>query len=247
MRFITLGGSLSYGASSYTPETVKRLQAACPGVEWQGLNFSVRGLGTSRMRVLFEDALRYEPDYLVIDPVGSNEYEDEIQAAYRDELHHGIWALLLRSHAVVLGQKLFNDKMKLPDPRAPAPIEENETRALRDAATTERWFETHKKNLADMLAMAKDRAIPVILMSRGRVDSKVDYVTRMMAHWQSLAGPDVHFVPIHEAFEKLPDRRSYFTGDRNHYSRAGHALLADALAGVVRAKTSRCGAAAEAR
>ncbi len=242
-RFITLGGSLSFGQNSYTPQAVRRLKEVCPGVEWQGVNFSVQGMGTSRMRILFEDAFRYEPDFIVIDPVGSNEYEDEIEASYRDELHRGIWALLLKSRAVVLGQKVMREKLTLPDPRAPKPVEANEPRAARDPATAERWFQTHRKNLAYMVETATQRGIPVVVMGRGRLDPKDDYIGRAMAHWPTLAGQNVTYVPVDQTFSKLENQKSYFTGDRNHYTSGGHGIIAGLLAGVLSSKTTRCAAA----
>ena len=119
MRIFTLGGSVSVRpqGSNYSIllENALREQDDSTG-SYQVINGSINGYGTTRMLVLLKQilALNQKPDLLIIHPHGSNEFEDEVQLAYRNELLGEWYNRLLFQSKFFLVLKQINQQLTPP-------------------------------------------------------------------------------------------------------------------------------------
>ena len=232
LRIVTLGGSHALGRDSYTPRTVKRLTELCPAVRWEGLNFAVGGYGTSRMRVLMAYAQQHQPDLWVIDPGGTNEYEDERDLTYGQQLHTGPWRILFESWFVVLGRKSWSDAALARPNQFDGPNGEGSASAIE--ANLARWHETQRRNLAAMTDTAREGGQPVVLMGRMFPD-ELDVDPRRRRNHSVLTELEAPDRVVVDSFTTLPegDRKRFFRKDQNHYSGQGHAHLSRVLADTV--------------
>lgn len=230
LRIVTLGGSHAYGGNAYSQRVLGRLSERCPSVNWENLNLAVRGYGTQRMRVLMEEAASYQPDLWILDPGGTNEYEDERDLAYAWSLHTGPWRWILQSQLVVLKRKEWSGS--LPEQAAKEAGPRAEEVASADPANQARWREGQRQNLAAMVQQARAADQAVVLMGRASLEPEDAVRQQNFALLGELAGPDVIVV---DADESLPrrNRRVYFHRDRNHYSAAGHAHLSGIVADAI--------------
>lgn len=236
VRMFTVGGSHAAGTSSYTRELGEQLARRCPAVHWEAINLAVVGQGSRRVRLAAEEALRHQPDVLILDFGGSNEYEDERDLGYREQLHSGIWRYLLRSHAIVLGRKLLSKSFPFTKPK-PISTGEDETAASRKTENLERWRAGLESNYRALIADARSKGLEVVVVSRASMKPHATGSRQEadQALFESLAGEGVHLLDAHALFHELDarQRKRLFRRDRNHYSRAGQQRIADALALLV--------------
>lgn len=230
LRVFTLGGSHAAGAGAYSGRLLRALRQDCEALRWEGINLAVKGHGSARILLAAQEALRYEPDLLILDFGGTNEYEDERDLAERDRLHAGIWNYLLASHAVVLGRKLLARRFAALRPTARTG---DEQLASRDPDNLARWQRSLAANYHALLALARARGIPVVIVGRASLREHAAGSRELANHrlFLSLAGDGVLLFDAHAAFQAVDDRRrrSLFSRDRQHYSPAGQRLIAEGL------------------
>lgn len=235
VRMFTVGGSHAAGESSYTRELDKRLERRCPAIHWELVNLAVVAQGSRRILLAAEQAEQHQPDVLILDFGGSNEYEDERDFGYREQLHEGIWRYLLRSHAIVLGRKLLSKHFTFTN--VTLSTDEDETLASKKPENLERWRSSIETNYRELISKARAQHLEVVIVGRASLEphapgsrEEADY--RL---FQSLADEDVHLLDAHALFQEVErsKRAKLFRGDKNHYSRAGQQRIADALADLV--------------
>lgn len=246
LRVFTVGGShAAWSSRAYTKVLGRLLARRCPTIHWEAVNFAVEGYGSRRARLAAIEATRYAPDLLIIDFGGSNEYEDERDASYREGLHAGIWSVVLRSHAVVLARKLLMKKL----PLATVSSTGTERKASKDPENNARWRATMRTNYQAMIDHAHAQGIAVVLVGRASFRAHKPNSREQANHAlfeQLAAQPDVHQLDTHALFHEVDAtaRARLFQKDRNHYSRAGHKRIADALLQLLLAElpwASECG------
>lgn len=235
VRMFTLGGSHAAGEHSYTRELGQRLAHRCPAVHWEPINLAVVGQGSRRALLASEQAERHQPDVLILDFGGSNEYEDERDWSYREQLHEGIWRYLLRSHAIVLGRKLLSKRFAF---TSTTPVVDNdETAESKKIENLERWRATLASNYRTLIDRARGQGIEVVVVSRASLEPHAEGSREQADHrlFESLAGEGVHLLDAHALFQELEasERVRLFRRDRNHYSSDGQERIADALAILV--------------
>ncbi len=238
IRFVTVGGSHAFGGGSFPAHLAAMLGAACPGAAVEQVSFAVEGTGTSRHRVLLEEALRLEPDFVLASPEGTNEYEDERDARARDSLRAGVWRAVLASHAVVLAQKLAAEHLDL-ETRAAAETADDERTASRSRANLDRWDATQRRNLEAMTAATRAAGVPLYLVQRASASNPegrrpvdpgaLDPKARGRRIVDAFAGPEVFVIDADRVFPSDDTRAGHFRADRNHYSSRGHRRIAGAL------------------
>lgn len=227
------GGSPAKGKDAYTQQLARALAARCPAIEWEIVNLAVPGDGSGRARLAAEHALGYDPDLVIIDFGGTNEYEDERDWHYREALHAGLGRVLFVSRAVVLGRKLL--AFYLPLARPPAiDTGATETEMSRDPANLRRWRDGLRANYEALLAEVRAEGVTPVVVGRAFLEEHA-LAPRFRDDrrvFQSLGGEGVLLLDAHAAFQAAPpaERARLFAGDRNHYSVAGHARVAEALA-----------------
>ena len=235
IRSFTFGGSHAAGASAYTSTLVRSLREDCGALRWEGINFAVKRHGSARILVAAQEALAHAPDLLILDFGGTNEFEDERDRDLRAQLHAGIWNYLFASHAVVLGRKLLT--RRFPGLQPTLASGDDEDVASRDPTNRARWQRSIADNYGAVIALARARKIPVIVVGRASLQAHAPGSRELANHrlFLSLAGDGVLLFDAHAAFDAVDDRRrrSLFSGDRQHYSAAGQRLIAEGLAALI--------------
>ncbi len=235
LRSFTLGGSHAAGVTAYTTTAIRSLRANCGALRWEGINLAVRGQGSTRALVALEEALRHEPDLIILDFGGTNEFEDERDLAQRTKIHEGIWQYLLASRVLVIGRKLLSRRFAVL--RTPPVTGEGERVASSFPENLTRWDRRLAANYRELIATARPRKIPVVVVGRAYFRG-LRPGTRALANHQrflSLAGDGVLLFDAHAAFMAVArdQRSSLFLPDRNHYSREGHRIVGEGLAALL--------------
>lgn len=245
LRVFTVGGSHAWGSRAYTQVLGQQLADRCPTIHWETINFAVEGQGSRRARLAATEHARHAPDLLIVDFGGSNEYEDERDFSYREGLHAGIWSVVLRSHAVVIARKLLMRRL----PLATVSSTGTEREASQDPENQARWREAMRTNYQALIDHAHAHGISVVLVGRASMlahepDSReqADYAV----FEQLAAQPGVLALDTHALFQAIDatERTKLFQDDLNHYSRAGHKQIAQALTELLLAelpRASECG------
>jgi hypothetical protein len=232
LRSFTVGGSHAAGPGAYTTTAIRTLRAGCGALRWEGVNLAVRGQGSTRALVATEEALRHDPDLIILDFGGTNEYEDERDLAQRTQVHEGIWEYLLASRVIVIGRKLLSRRFAVM--RTPPVPGDGERVASSVPANLSRWERTLAANYRELIAMARARKIPVVVVGRASFRGHRPGSRALANHQRflSLAGDGVLLFDAHAAFMALPraQRAGLFLPDRNHYSREGHRIVGEGLA-----------------
>ncbi|MBK9758115.1 MAG: SGNH/GDSL hydrolase family protein [Nannocystis sp.] len=235
IRAFTFGGSHAAGAGGYTGALVRLLRRTCGARRWEGINLAVKGQGSTRALVALKDALRHEPDLVILDFGGTNEYEDERDLNRRAQLHTSIWKFVLTSRAVVIGRKLLALHFELM--RVPRMTGEGEQVASRNPENLARWERSLADNFREMIALTHGRGIPVVIVGRASRNAHAPRSRDLASHrlFLSLASDGVLLFDAHAAFQAVDraSRKALFRGNGDHYSRKGHELIAQGLAALL--------------
>lgn len=231
IRIFTLGGSVPRASGlapsdSYSKKLEAILNERHPDRHWEVFNLSADGFGTERMLRTLAAMMRFEPDLLVVHPHGTNEFEDEQDARYREELHAGLNGWLLRSRAIVLLKKL--EAEHLARKQASLPPADAEALAERDPANVARWMKNMERNLEGLACMAETAAVPAIYVGRAERDAdgfRNERVDRLNAPISSMQ----HYVDSASVLAGKGEPDSLFF-DNTHFDVAGHELVARRLA-----------------
>lgn len=252
LRVIVVGTSPSYGETAYPTQLGEPLGRSI-GRNVEVLNLAVRGHGTTRMLEQLDEALGLDPDVIVIHPHGTNEYEDERDAAYVAALHEGVPGLIRRSEYATVLQKLAANRLYrrargIADLReAPADDTDVET-ANTEAAAGEipaniaRWEANIAANTEAMVERARAAGATVVLVGRAERPAPdgsdgsawVDYMDGLLRPI-ARADPGVHYIdPMAVLGAGGADPTDAFV-DTSHFNDRGHRQIADALAETIAA------------
>ena len=255
VRVFVLGDSVSRAASpdaSYAALLGPWLAARDPSRRWQVINWSASGAGTERLAVALRNALPYQPDVIVLHMHGSNEYEDELYHRSRDAAYAGWNRVLFRSHWLVISSKWFAKELGLHQvvqDRLDALAAGGEGEANQQPGAFERWNRSIDRYLADILAMARARGIPVIVLGRAERNDGADGfagdraklingVVRPRTEAEAAAYVDTARV-LGEAYPRIEDKDTVFR-DGSHWTPAGHRAITPAVGDeILRALSAR--------
>ena len=237
IRIFTLGGSVSRGEpeASYSYYLEHQLNADFPEHTWRVINLSCGGYGSARMLVVLKKILHLEPDFLILHPHGSNEYEDERDFNYQQKINSGINRLVYSSHFLVLSKKNLAWLTS-----APLPVSDGDTE-LKASAVPEnvlRWNAAMDRNLQSMMEIAKERGIGVALVGRserndggsGYADAKTEEINRIIR--KQLAFPRSVYVDTPAIMYRSnpePEGKGFLFSDTTHWQDIGHRIVADQL------------------
>ena len=238
IRVFVLGASVTRAADvplgkAYPEQLQRILVERHPEYDWRVINLAASGFGTTRMLGLLQNMVAHEPDAIIVHPHGTNEYEDERDARYRDELHSGLNGLFLRSRVIVFLKKMEAERMaRGSEPKAPANAEQI---AGADPVNRARWMATMTHNIAMIQGLAQ------------KTHSSSIYVGRAARDGESYLGEDADRLngPIHD-MEHFVDVAAVFTEtdsvesstdlflDWTHYTERGHRIVAEELYELLR-------------
>ena len=238
-RIFTLGGSVSRGseADNYSYYLQENLNAENTNHHWSVVNLSADGIGSQRMLLLLKKILPLKPDLVIFHVHGSNEYEDERDNAYRNEIHSGLDGLVLKSHFFVLVKKIYG---YLSGPEIqPVSDADAEITASQNPSNQQRWLETIDRNLSKMLKLCAQSKVKVILAGRAeRLEGTYGYASAWTKQINNILknniGPETMYFDTADKFLKdypKAQGKDRLFCDETHWTEYGHRIIAHELQG----------------
>lgn len=239
-RVMVIGDSVARGKSveeSYTGQLEKELRAR--GIQAECINLSLPGFGARRKDLVAQQALKYEPNLIILHVGASNEYEDEREWRRRDDfnsLHPKNWlmrSLVLRQFYEMKTEKLYWQWLPLKVRNQTGDLDvDAELRASADEAMLEKWKTLVKEVTQQSVQRMQSAHIPSIIVTQASKkkdaagtffldDSAVDDWTA------GLVSADVARVPMKSVI--APNQIASIYSDTNHVRLEGHRLIAQAI------------------
>jgi lysophospholipase L1-like esterase len=236
-RIFTFGGSVSRGleTGNYSYYLEKYLNAEYTDHHWSVINLSADGIGSQRMQFLLEKIFPLKPDLVILHVHGSNEYEDERDSAYRDEIHRGLNGIALQSRLLVLLKKIY--VYLTPQDNASVSDADAEITASMDPSNRQRWIQTIDLNLSKMIARCHKWKVPVILVGRAE---KLEGIYGYSSRWtiqintilQKWTGAETTYFDTAAQFLKAYPKaqgKDLLFSDETHWTDYGHKIIAHEL------------------
>ncbi len=241
-RIFTVGDSVARGNAvelAYPHLLGEMLRARGHNVE--SMNLSVAGYGVRRRLVVLEQALKYEPDLIILHLNHTNEYEDERE--WRRAMDAKSWRpseWLQKSYIIARLDEAKTERLfwKLPTGmRSVREVNDHdaELAAAQDGDQGRVWDQRFQEKTMETVRLLQARGVPVILLTKASLDttrSHLDgYAQDTFA--ATLTGPGVSVISTRQVFSGLPDFAQYFSRDGVHWKPQGHRVMADALTAFV--------------
>jgi hypothetical protein len=236
-RIFTFGGSVSRGLATgnYSFYLEKYLNTENTDHHCSVVNLSADGIGSQRMLLLLKKIFPLKPDLVILHVHGSNEYEDERDSTYREELHSGLNGIILQSRLLVLLKKIFvyistTGNTTVSDADA-------EMRANRDPSNRQRWIRTIDHNLSKMIALCNQSKVPVILIGRSdKLEGMHGYASKWTKQINNIlkknTGVETTYFDTPAKFlEVYPESqgKQLLFSDDTHWTRFVHRVIAHEL------------------
>jgi hypothetical protein len=168
VRIFTIGASVSVEPvnGNYSVYLENALRRQSDSNSYYVINAAVGGYGTSRLLIVLRQILQSDekPDLIILHPHGSNEFEDEVQLDYLNDLKRKWHNQLLFKSEFFLLMKRLNQLIVpniLVEQRA-----EDEIEAGKDQEQQAQWQRAFNKNLAEMCEIINAAEVPTILILR---------------------------------------------------------------------------------
>lgn len=235
-RIFTIGSSVSRGDfhQNYSDYLEQYLNGTANRKNFEVINCSATGIGSSRIRLLFEKVLEYQPDVVVFHLHGSNEFEDERDLKEATRLQSSYEGIIRKSQFFCLVKKYIDKnifaRLTKKDDAIPA---ETYQRWFVDGKRAE-WRETLAENTAAIVRMADDANLPIILINRVvRADSLPGFADDETLDFNAInddiSSPNVLVLDTPALFEKHfgtdAEKGSIFF-DPVHWQAPAHQLIA---------------------
>lgn len=251
-RIFVIGGSVPRGQhteTAYAYQLGETLKAA--GTPAESYNLGVPGYGSVRSLILMKQALRHEPDLLVLHLHAGNEYEDELDWKRAEDFrgwHPRNW--LMKSFTIgrlfELKQEQLYWKWLSSEIREQAMVHDEMARIaeqIRDPESPllKRWLQRIDRNTRRSADLALCNGVPLLLVVPNLLDRKAGYHFDdggLGSMARELAGrPGVFSYWAADDLQKLKPAEidPLFFRDGTHMYPPGHAFLAQHLAPVVQA------------
>lgn len=233
IRIFVFGTSVTQGGgaaehAAYPAVLDSLLSDRNPEFDWRVVNLAANGFGSERILHVMQNLIVYDPDLVVVHPHGSNEFEDEVAARRRAQLHSGLNGLLLRSRLLVLLKKL--EAQWLGERESPDLHAETEAEAGRDPENVARWQGMLEVNLQRISDLAELTQTPSVYVGRAERNSELFESVRGRALNDPIRDrPNYLDVAALYVRQSDTDSPTDLFRDGTHYSDHGHALVAGAL------------------
>jgi hypothetical protein len=238
IRIFVLGASVSRGSglqagADYPSQLERALDVQLPEYDWEVINLSADGFGSTRMVNILTHMLPYGPDALIVHPHGTNEYEDARDARYRDALRTGINGLLLRSRLIVLLKKAELARLRTGNQLA-IDIEDEDHAGLHPENIS-RWQAVLAQNIDRIVCMSRELEIPAVFIGRAERDAP-GFRNASVERLNAPIRGEPHYVEAAAALARAAAEHPELDlwRDNTHYSEAGHAVLAQELVALFR-------------
>ncbi|MEK6806027.1 MAG: hypothetical protein AABY95_05205 [Pseudomonadota bacterium] len=245
-RVFVVGGSVPRGQALETAYPYK-LGEALGGAE--SYNLGIPGYGSVRSLILMKQALRHDPDVLILHLHAGNEYEDELdwkRAEDFDSWHPRNW--LFKSFTIARLYELKQEQMYwkwLPtEIREQAMVHDEMARIaeqIRDpnSPLEQRWQKRIARNTERAVDLALCNGVPLVLVLPTLLDRKAGYVfddggLGALAHGLVKRPGVTAYWPADDLRKLTPEAIDpLFFRDGTHMYPPGHAFVGQKLAPVV--------------
>ena len=241
IRIFTIGDSISRGKGlkfaypHYLGELLRER-----GYQVESLNLSSPGYGVRRRMVVLEQALKYQPDLIILHLNDSNEFEDEREWRRAQEArswHPDQW--FMKSYVIARLHEAKTELLfwKLPlDIRSTREVDDHdaELAAEQNTETAARWEKLFRDKTTETVRLLQQRGVPVLLLGKAVLEAGKDTLDDQGkdVFINSLLGPGVYMVSTRAVFTPYARRADYFV-DGTHWSPEGHRIMAKALLPIV--------------
>ncbi len=242
-RIFTVGDSVARGNAvelAYPHLLGEMLRAQGHNVE--SINLSVAGYGVRRRLVVLEQALKYQPDLIILHLNHSNEYEDEREwrrAQDAKSWHPSQW--LRKSYIIARLDEAKTERLfwKLPTGmRSVREVNDHdaELAAEQHGEQGKVWDRFFRDKTADTVRLLQAKGVPVLLLSKGGLDASRKHLDDFGqdAFIAERIGTGVYMASTRQVFARLPNPDPYFSRDGIHWKPEGHRLMAEALLPITR-------------
>ena len=238
-RIFVIGDSVARGtsvASSYAGQLGEQLRAR--GVKAESFNLSVPGYGARRKHLVLEQALKYQPNLVILHVNDSNEYEDEREWRRREEFrgwHPRNWlmkSLVIRRFHEMKQEKVYWEWLPatVRNQRA-ASDADAEVKASLNPEKLRQWAELVRRQTSESVSLARQSGVRVVLVSQATTDLKAVGATPddngLDALCGALRGDGVGLVSMKATLTGRDAKAVY--SDGSHLLTEGHKVLAEAI------------------
>jgi hypothetical protein len=257
MRIVLIGDSVLRGEAWETSVAgyLTRQLATC-GIAAEVWNLSSAGYGSRRKDVVLSEALNFDPAFVIYHANFTTEYEDAREWERREEAH-GWHPQNWPSKLPFLGRVKLSLVEKVFWPWIPATVrsagqadgDPERAAAISSKSDKDYWIPRMLPILSESIKKVRSKAIPIVLLSRvHRLDGDhLDDYGLDAALQRFALDPGVRVLSTKALLSNTPAPGQLFA-DSSHWHRAGHELVAQALAVEVLRMTDRvCAAPADTR
>jgi hypothetical protein len=247
-RIFVIGDSVDYyddmqvGSSLVLTNTYAYLVGADlrrQGKNVESYNLAVAGYGAIRMQFVLRQALNYQPSLIVLKcSDGNADFEQENYERAQEFKSWQAKNLLKRSYLIreltILKEDYFSRRLPaiIRNENSAGPASRPAVALAPDIRRQEHLCQTIRENVA----LARAQNIPVMLVTQAYYEPDATGVTKLGDHSlnafaEELRGPGVFVFSMKDLFSRQPPEslNSLFL-DGTHLRRAGHKLVAQALA-----------------
>lgn len=241
-RIFTVGDSVARGNSleqAYPYQLGEILRAR--GLDVESLNLSVAGYGSRRRLIVLSQALKYEPDLIILHLNHSNEYEDERdwrRAEVAKSWRPDQW--LRKSYVIARLDEAKTERLfwQLPAKiRTTREVNDfgDEATVSQDKEQVKKWDQLFRDKTLETVRLLQARGIPVVLVTKASLDASrirlEDFGQDAFA--ATLLGPSVSMISTRQVFSRVPGFERYFSRDRTHWKPEGHSLMAETFVSMI--------------
>ncbi|MCW0220090.1 MAG: hypothetical protein OJI67_17325, partial [Prosthecobacter sp.] len=203
------------------------------------INLGLPGFGARRKDLVVQQALKYEPNLIILHVGASNEYEDEREWRRRDDFnspHPKNWlmrSLVLRQFYEMKTEKLYWQWLPLKVRNQTGDLDvDAELRASADEAMLQKWKTLVKEVTQQSVQRIQSAHIPSIIVTQAskKKDAAGEFFLDDSAvdDWTAgLVSADVARVPMKGVI--APSQIAAIYSDTNHVRLEGHRLIAQAI------------------
>jgi hypothetical protein len=244
-RIMVIGDSVPRGPNlkAAYPGRLQEVLAA-RGIRAEVINLALPGFGVRRSQLVLRQVLAYDPSLIILHLNDSNEYEDEREFRRSQDFqgwHPRHW--LMKVFIFARAYEMKTEKVMwrlLPDTiRQQGAVNDAdaEVRASLDQAQRARWRERVWETTGETVALAREKGIPVILLTQGAWALGKAGKGELDDHGldelgNSLEKPGIWLISMKQVFGGLEPAEAYFA-DSAHLSPAGHGFMAERLADLI--------------
>jgi lysophospholipase L1-like esterase len=245
-RIMVIGDSVPRGPSlpaAYAGQLQEVLKAR--GIRAEVINLALPGFGARRSQLVLKKVLEYDPSLIILHLNDSNEYEDEREYRRCQDFQgwhpkHWLMKVFIFARAYEIKTEKVLWKL-LPDTiRRQTALNDAdaEVQASLDQAQQTLWQERVWQTTGETVALARQKGIPVVLVTQGTLQPEETGQMRIDDHGldalaNSLEGPGVNVLSMQQVFSALTPFKPYFA-DSAHLTTAGHQIMARELADLLR-------------